>query len=266
MRRVYATIFFVLLASCDDSDAKTETKQTAPSESKADANATAKADTKTESKSDTKAEPEPPVGNPALLDPTLAKDKAPDKYKAKFETTEGEFVIEVHRAWAPEGADRFYNLVKSGYYDDVAFFRAVEGFMVQFGIHGNPRVNGVWRNARFKDDPVKESNKKGYVTFAKSNAPNSRTTQVFINFGDNATLDKMGFAPFGKVVEGMDVVNKLHTGYGDGPPSGRGPNQQALQSQGNAYLKERFPELDYVKKASVVEDDKSAKSSKKKSK
>jgi peptidyl-prolyl cis-trans isomerase A (cyclophilin A) len=195
---------------------------------------------------------EAPEADPKLLDPTAAVEEPPDSFKVKFETTKGDFVVEVTKSWAPNGAKRFFNLVKLGYFTDVAFFRAVEDFMVQFGIHGNPQVNGAWRSAKIKDDPVKESNKKGHITFATS-GPDSRTVQMFINFKNNANLDGMGFAPFGKVVEGMDVVEKLHTGYGDSPPNGRGPNQGQVQSQGNAYLKKDFPELDYIKTATLVE-------------
>jgi peptidyl-prolyl cis-trans isomerase A (cyclophilin A) len=206
----------------------------------------------TDKKEETKEEPAADV-DPKLLDPTAATEDPPEKFKAKFETTKGDFVIEVNSKWSPEGAKRFYNLVKIGYYDDVAFFRAVKGFMVQFGIHGSGEVNRVWRNAKIKDDSVKQSNTKGFVTFAKSGAPDSRTVQVFINYGNNANLDGMGFSPFGKVVEGMDVVETLHTGYGDSPPNGRGPEQQRFQSEGNAYLKQQFSELDYIKKATIVE-------------
>jgi peptidyl-prolyl cis-trans isomerase A (cyclophilin A) len=189
--------------------------------------------------------------NPALLNPALATEKAPDKYKAKFTTTKGDFVIEVTREWAPNGADRFYNLVKTGYFTDVGFFRNIAGFMVQFGINGDPAVNTKWRDARIPDDPVKQSNQKGFVSFATS-GPNSRTTQLFINHGHNNNLDGMGFSPFGQVVEGQNVVEALHNGYGEGAPRGRGPRQDLIQSQGNAYLKKDFPNLDYVKTAAIV--------------
>jgi peptidyl-prolyl cis-trans isomerase A (cyclophilin A) len=165
------------------------------------------------------------------------------------------FVVEVQRAWAPNGADRFYNLVKNGYYDNARFFRVIEGFMVQFGINGDPAVNAVWQSARIPRDPVKESNGPGYVTFAMQggpNGPDTRTTQVFINFGDNGrSLDGTGFAPFGKVTSGMDVVNKLYSGYGEGAPNGKGPDQSKAQAQGNAYLTKEFPKLDYIKKATI---------------
>jgi peptidyl-prolyl cis-trans isomerase A (cyclophilin A) len=184
------------------------------------------------------------------MDPSKLTESAPATYKAKFSTTQGDFVIEVHRDWAPNGADRFYNLVKNGYYDDTAFFRVVDGFMVQFGISGNPQLNGTWRGARIPDDPVTQKNARGMVTFATS-GPNSRTTQVFINFVDNMNLDRMGFAPFGSVVSGMDVVEKLYKGYGEGAPGGAGPNQMMIQTRGNEYLKSDFPKLDYTKKASI---------------
>ena len=190
--------------------------------------------------------------SPADLSPSKATEKAPEVFKARFETIKGPFVIEVHRDWSPNGADRFYNLVKMGFYDDTKFFRTVENFMVQFGLHGAPEVNSVWRNSRIADDPVKQSNKRGFVSFAMA-GPGSRTTQVFVNYVDrNVNLDAMGFSPFGQVVEGMDIVDGLYKGYGEGAPSGRGPDQRKLQSQGTVYLKKDFPELDYVKKASIL--------------
>lgn len=184
--------------------------------------------------------------NPALLKPEAAKDKAPEKFKVKFTTTKGDFVVEVARAWAPLGADRIYNLVKLGFFSDTGFFRVVPNFVVQFGIHGNPQVSAAWRVANIKDDPVsKQSNEKGTLTFAKG-GPDSRTTQIFINYKDNARLDKMGFPPFGKVVQGMDVVEKINQEYGEQP------QQPTLQSEGNAYLQRDFPRLDYVKSATIV--------------
>jgi peptidyl-prolyl cis-trans isomerase A (cyclophilin A) len=185
------------------------------------------------------------LGNPASLN-----EKAPAVYKAKFDTSKGTFVIEVHRDWAPNGADRFYNLVKNGFYDDARFFRVIDGFMVQFGISGNPDLSAVWREARIPDDRVKQSNTRGMVSFATA-GPNTRTTQVFINFGDNAGLDGQGFSPFGEVVSGMDVVDSFFKGYGEGAPRGGGPDQAQIQAQGNAYLITKFPKLDYVKKATI---------------
>jgi len=190
--------------------------------------------------------------NPALLDPSLATDRAPDLYRVKMETTAGDFVIEVHREWAPHGADRFYNLVKIGYFNDVAFFRVLAGFMAQAGFNGNPAVSKVWLNALIKDDPVKQSNSPGTVSFAMR-GPNTRSAQIFVNYADNSYLDESGFAPFGKVVEGFDSVKNLYGGYGEGEPNGTGPGQSKLYRRGNDYLKAEFPELDYIIKASVVE-------------
>ena len=187
----------------------------------------------------------------SLKSPAALTETAPAVYQAKFETTAGSFVIEVHRDWAPLGADRFYNLVKNGYYDNCRFFRVIAGFMAQFGINGDPAVSAAWRSARIGVDPVKESNKRGSITYAMGSSPDTRTTQVFINFGDNVRLDGMGFAPFGKVASGMDVVDKLYAEYGDGPPSGMGPDQGRAQMEGNAYLAKEFPKMDYIKKATI---------------
>ena len=197
-------------------------------------------------------EPTAAKPNPALLDASLATEQAPDLYRVKMETTAGNFVIEVHREWAPRGADRFYNLVKIGYYSDVAFFRVLAGFMAQAGFHGDPGVSKVWLNARFKDDPVKQKNYPGTVTFA-TGGPNTRTAQFFINYGDNSYLDDSGFAPFGKVVEGFESVQQLHSGYGEGEPNGKGPGQGKVYRLGNDYLKAEFPELDYITRASIVD-------------
>ncbi len=182
-----------------------------------------------------------------LRTPAQLNEKAPDTYKARFDTSKGMFVIEVHRDWAPIGADRFYNLVKNGFYDDGRFFRVLDGFMAQFGMNGDPSVQKVWSNANIKDDPPKQGNKRAYVTFAKAAAPNSRSTQVFINFVDNDFLDSQGFAPFGQVVQGMDVVDKLYGGYG----RQNVPDQGRITNEGNAYLAKEYPKLDYVKKATV---------------
>jgi len=185
-----------------------------------------------------------------LSNPAGLREQAPPVYKAKFDTTKGAFVIEVHRDWAPNGADRFYNLVKNGFYDNVRFFRVISGFMVQFGIHGDPKISAPWREAQLKDDPVKQSNKRGYITYAMA-GPNTRTSQVFINFGDNASLDSQGFSPFGRVITGMEVVDKLNAEYGEGAPRGRGPDQSRMQMEGNAYLTKDFARLDYIKKATI---------------
>ena len=171
--------------------------------------------------------------------------QAPDSFRARFETSAGDFVIAVQRRWAPKGADRFYNLTRSGYYDGVRFFRVVPRFMVQFGIHGYPAVSAAWRDQRIPDDPVRRTNLRSMVTYATA-GPGTRTTQLFINFGSNDGLDAQGFAPFGQVVEGMDVVDRIYAGYGEQPDQGR------IQAEGNAYLERGFPRLDYVKRASVV--------------
>jgi peptidyl-prolyl cis-trans isomerase A (cyclophilin A) len=191
-----------------------------------------------------------PASAASLGDPSSLNARAPDSYKAKFETSKGVFVIQVTRSWAPNGADRFYNLVKNGFFDDARFFRVIDGFMVQFGISGNPDVSAAWTNATIPDDPVRESNARGTVTFATA-GPNTRTTQVFINFNNNSMLNGQGFAPFGKVVSGLNVVDSLYKGYGEGAPRGNGPNQGLLKSQGNAYLLTQFPKLDYIKKATI---------------
>lgn len=194
-----------------------------------------------------------PGGDGAGLPPAAAQE-APSVYRARFETSKGPFVIEVHRAWAPRGADRFHQLVTSGFFDNARFFRAVSGFMVQFGVHGDPEVNEAWEPLTIADDSVAQPNARGYVTFAAAAVPDSRNTQVFINLVDNRQLDGMGFAPFGRVVEGMDVVDSLHTGYGDGPPSGFGPDQLRLMREGNRYLEREFPNLDHIRTARIVAD------------
>jgi peptidyl-prolyl cis-trans isomerase A (cyclophilin A) len=176
---------------------------------------------------------------------------APESYRVKFETGVGDFEVEVTRAWAPRGADRFYNLVKHGWYDEDRFFRVVKGFMVQFGINGDPQISKWWRNARIADDPFVQSNKRGTMSFATSGV-DSRTTQVFINFADNKFLDTQNppFTPFGRVVKGMDVVDRLYSDYGEAPSKGSG--QMMIQTQGNAFLQQNFPKLDYIKKATIV--------------
>lgn len=193
--------------------------------------------------------------DPAYADPSKLTAQAPDNFKAVFNTTKGKFTIEVTRSLAPNGADRFYNLAKSGFFTDIAFFRVISGFMCQFGIHGDPPIAAKWRDANIPDDPVKGSNTRGAITFATA-GPNTRTTQLFINFGNNVNLDGMGFAPFGKVTDGMDVVDKIYSGYGEGAPSGSGPDQQRIQMEGNDYLKKEFPKLDYIKSVSVITEKK----------
>jgi len=184
----------------------------------------------------------------SLLRPASLKEKAPEVYRTKFITTEGDFVIEVTRAWAPLGADRFYNLVKYGFFTDASFFRVVPGFVVQFGVPAKPAVGRAWAQATIKDDPVTQHNLPGYVTYAATAAPNSRSTQVFVNLRDNSSsLDQQGFAPFGKVIEGMDVVEKLYGGYGE-----NGPDQERLTNEGKPYADKNFPQLDSIKSAVVV--------------
>ena len=187
----------------------------------------------------------------SLMNPAAFKDTAPDAYTVKFDTSVGEFVIKVTRAWAPNGADWFYNLVKNGFYDDARFFRAVPNFMVQFGLNANPMVSKVWQSARIAPDKVTQSNKKGFITFAMGATPDTRTTQVFINFRSNTNLDSMGFAPFGEVVSGIEVVDKIYTGYGEAAPKGSGPPQARVAAEGNAYLIKSFPKMDYIKKATI---------------
>ena len=189
----------------------------------------------------------PPTPPPALLKPAALHAKAPAKYEVAFKTTKGTFVLTVHRAWAPLGADRFYNLVQARFFDGDEFFRVVKGFVVQFGISGFPAVSRVWQNANIKDDPVKASNTTGTITFADA-GPNTRTTQVFVNLTNNASLDSQGFAPFGKVTKGMAVVNKFYGGYGETVTNLQG----SVASQGNGFLKKRFPKLDAVITARVI--------------
>jgi peptidyl-prolyl cis-trans isomerase A (cyclophilin A) len=195
--------------------------------------------------------PAAPAAN-RLLTPAALTAKAPETYKVKFDTSKGVFVVEVHRDWAPVGADRFYNLVRNGFYNNVRFFRVLDGFMAQFGMNGTPAVQRVWASSaqQLKDDPVKQSNKRGYITFANA-GPNSRSTQVFINLVDNQFLDPepMHFAPFGQVVEGMEIVDMLYKGYG----RQNVPDQQRITSEGTAYLTKEYPKLDYVKTATIAQ-------------
>lgn len=192
-----------------------------------------------------------PKFNPALLGPAKLTAQAPATFDVKFTTTQGEFTVRVTREWSPQGADRFYNLVSHGFYNGVHFFRVVPGFVVQFGISAHPEVSAVWREARIEDDPVKQSNLPGFITYAMG-GPNTRTTQVYINLADNSRLDERGFSPFGQVIEGMDVVEKLHSGYGEGAPRGSGPAQERIQKEGAAYLDKEFPALDKVIAATIV--------------
>lgn len=181
---------------------------------------------------------------------STADEHAPDSYKVKFETSKGDFVVTVTRDWSPLGADRFYTLVKSGFYDGARFFRVLPGFVVQFGIAADPAATAKWHDANLTDDAVKQSNKRGTITFA-TGGPNTRTTQVFINLADNGRLDPKGFSPFGAVSQGMEVVDQFYSGYGEGAPDGSGPVQKTAESDGNAYLMRDFPKLDYIKKATI---------------
>ena len=201
-------------------------------------------------KQDLEMPPVPPEPVIPADQPEMASDEslatASGSYTVKFETTAGDFVVLVHRDWAPRGAGRFYELVKSGFYDDCRFFRVVRGFMVQFGINGNPSTQQGWERS-LRDDPAKKSNRRGYMTFAMSGR-DSRTTQVFINFVDNAFLDSQGFSPFGEVIEGMDNVDKINAEYGESPEQGQ------INSSGNTYLNAQFPALDYIRKATVIKE------------
>ena len=179
------------------------------------------------------------------MNPTELNETAPDTFQVVFDTSKGEFTVEVTRAWAPKGADRFYNLVKNGYYDNCRFFRVVKGFMVQFGINGDPQINADLRSARFEDDPGQESNKREFVTFAHA-GPNSRTTQLFINYSDNTFLDAQGFPPFGRVTKGMEAVDAITDEYGERP------DQRRIQMEGNTYLESAFPNLDFIKSAKIA--------------
>lgn len=186
-----------------------------------------------------------PSVDPVLLHPAAATAKAPSHYDVSFKTTAGTFVVAVTRSWSPRGADRFYNLVKHGFFTGAAFFRVVPGFVIQFGLSPNSAVDAAWSGAKIKDDPVTQSNRAGYLSFASAGA-NTRTTQIFINLGANARLDSMGFSPFGKVVSGMDAVRKIYAGYGETP------DQSAIESQGKAYLDKQFPKLDKILSAKIV--------------
>lgn len=195
------------------------------------------------------AAPEDAVAASPLLDPEAIAETAPESFQARFETTKGTFVVDVTRAWSPNGADRFYTLVKNGFYDDVRVFRVIEGFVAQFGLHGDQAIQSLWSNTRILDDPVVEPNTRGAVTFAKTGRPHSRTVQVFVNLADNTPrLDTMGFAPFGRVTEGMEeVVDQLYAGYGNSV------SQPEMMARGYEYLDENFPELDRIISATVVD-------------
>jgi peptidyl-prolyl cis-trans isomerase A (cyclophilin A) len=242
----------VLLIGCKAKEPAAEPKPAEAAKMETPAPAPAPAETRPAA---TETKPVPSATAPApkklsgsLLKPATLQERAPEKYEAKFVTTRGEFTVQVTRAWAPLGADRFYNLVKFGFYDNTSFFRVVPGFVVQFGINGKPAVSAAWKHTEIPDDPVLQSNKRGYLTFATAGA-NTRTTQVFISLKDNAFLDAQGFSPFGAVEgKGMNVVEMLYDGYGnDG-----GPQQDKIESQGTPYVKKGWPKLDYIVSASIV--------------
>ncbi len=195
--------------------------------------------------------PPPPPAPPPNVETVPGDQHAPDTFTVRMETTKGPIVLDVHRDWAPHGADRFYTLVREGYFTDLAFFRVVSGFMAQVGIHGDPAVSARWRDRRIPDDPPRQHNTRGMVSFAMA-GPGTRTTQFFINFTDNSRLDSMGFAPFAQVRD-MATVDQLHSGYGEGAPRGQGPDQSRIQREGNVYLRADFPQLDYIRSATIVE-------------
>ncbi len=229
MKRSFPWLFFLLVASLSAIAVAAQDQSAAPAPKPAVTHAHATT----------------PRTDPALFHPAALTAKAPDQFEATFQTTAGDFVVQVTRAWAPLGADRFYNLVKHGYFTDAAFFRVVPRFVVQFGLSANPAINKVWEKAAIKDDPVTQSNHLGYVTFATA-GPNTRTTQLFINLGDNARLDSMGFAVFGQVTSGMDVVQKIYSGYAESP------DQASITAEGKTYLDKNFPKLDHIISATIT--------------
>lgn len=229
MKRLFPWLFFLLVASLSPIAVAAQDQSAAP----------------TPKPAVTHAHSTTPRTDPALFHPAALTAKAPDQFEATFKTSAGDFVVRVTRAWAPLGADRFYNLVKHGYFTDAAFFRVVPGFVVQFGLSANPAINKVWEKAAIKDDPVTQSNHLGYVTFATA-GPNTRTTQLFINLGDNASLDSTGFAVFGQVSSGMDVVQKIYSGYGESP------DQASITAEGKTYLDKNFPKLDHIISATIT--------------
>lgn len=195
--------------------------------------------------------PEPAKKDAEAPKKEARQEKAPDVYQVSLDTSKGPVTIEVRREWAPVGADHFYNLVKTGFYDNARFFRVVRNFVVQFGIAANPQTQRLWENISLPDDPVKQHNTRGTVTYA-TRGPNTRSTQIFINLRDNRqSLDGQGFAPFGKVTAGMDMVDSFYNSYGDMPPMGQGPDPSQIQLRGNEYLESRFPRLDYIRKATI---------------
>jgi peptidyl-prolyl cis-trans isomerase A (cyclophilin A) len=239
MKRSAAIALLVFAAACDKSPAPAAKTPDAPAAAAAPMAA-------------------PVAGGPSaggLLHPDSAKVAAvgPDSFMVHVTTSRGAFDIKVHRDWSPKGADRLYYLVSNNFYDGIRFFRVLDGFMAQFGMPGDPSIGRVWSDRGIDDEPVKHSNKRGTLTFATA-GPNSRTTQLFINFRDNTQLDGMGFAPFGEVTSGMKSVDSLYKGYGEGAPDGRGPDQGRIRSEGNAYLAREFPKLDSIVTARVSQE------------
>jgi len=246
------TLFFGCKAKEQTAEAPTpeQPKAAAPAQPKAEAPAPAPAPAQPTATASAPVEAPRKGFDRALLRAALLKDKAPETFQVKFATTRGDFVVTVNRAWAPIGADRFYNLVKHHFYDNASFFRVVPGFVVQFGISAYPPVSAAWENANIKDEPVTQSNKRGYLTYAKTSMPNTRSTQIFINLSDNAGLDRQGFSPFGFVdAQGMKVVEMLYDQYGD---SG-GPEQDQISKLGKPYIDKGWPKLDSIKTATLME-------------
>ncbi len=249
---VTAATMGMLIFGCK---AKEQTAEAPPEQPKAEAPATPKAETPVPAPAQPEAAASAPAAAPrsgydhALLRSALLKDKAPETFQVKFTTTRGDFVVSVNRAWAPIGADRFYNLVKHHFYDNASFFRVVPGFVVQFGISAYPPVAAAWEKANIQDEPVTQSNKRGYLTYAKTSMPNTRSTQIFINLKDNAGLDRQGFSPFGVVdAQGMKVVDMLYDQYGDSS----GPDQDQISKLGKPYLDKGWPKLDSIKTATLM--------------
>jgi cyclophilin family peptidyl-prolyl cis-trans isomerase len=194
------------------------------------------------------------LADPILSDPShpAFEEKAPERFRVRLETTQGDIVIAVYRDWSPRGVDRFYQLTKHGYYDDACFFRVIEGAWAQFGIHGDPQIAQIWRTETFPDEPVLKSNLRGRFTYAHGHDPDDRTTQLFINLRDNPNLDGDAFSPLGEVVEGMEVADSLYAGYGDDPGGGiRGGGQDPMFEGGNDYLRQNYPKLDFIKRATL---------------
>lgn len=189
--------------------------------------------------------------------PSVLSAPAPDSFRVAFQTTRGRFTVVAHRAWAPRGVDRFYFLAKHGYYDGNPVFRVVRGYVAQFGLSGDPRINAAWKPRTIRDDPVRQSNRRGRVSFASA-GPNSRTTQLFVNLTNNARLDtlaRVGFPPIGEVTQGMDVVDALYSGYGDwSPRGGGGPSQTRIAAEGAAYVRKQYPKLDWIERATVEQE------------